>query len=79
MIGLKIKRHLFGAEKLKWFPLSVESTFQESVSKQNFYACERAKKAMSSRHSTYIPSSVKSPLQTTCLQRRFKKQKEVWK
>ena len=44
MIGLKRKRHLFGAEKLNDFYFSVESTFQESVSKQNFYACTRAKK-----------------------------------
>ena len=35
MIGIKRKRHLFGAE----------STFQESVSKQNFYACTKAKKS----------------------------------
>ena len=41
MSGLKRKRHLFGAEKLKW----AESIFQESVSKQNFYACARAKKS----------------------------------
>ena len=43
------------------FYFSAESTFQESVSKKNFYACARAKKAMSSRHSACIPSSVKSP------------------
>ena len=51
MIGIKRKRHLFGAEL----------TFQESVSKQNFYAYAKAKKAMSPRHSAYIPPSVKSP------------------
>ena len=45
MIGLKRKRHLFGAEKLKYFYFSAESTFQESVSKQNFYACARTKKS----------------------------------
>ena len=61
MIGLKRKPHFFRVEKLKWF-LAAESTFQESVNKQNFYACARAKKATSSRHSAYISSSVKSPL-----------------
>ena len=52
------------SERKSWydFYFSVESTFQESVSKQNFYACARAKKAMSPRHSAYISSSVKSPL-----------------
>ena len=40
----------------------MESTFQESVGKQNFYECSRAKKAMWPRHSAYIPSSVKSLL-----------------
>ena len=43
------------------FYFSAESTFQESVSKQNFYACAKGKKAMSPRQSAYIPSSVKSP------------------
>ena len=46
MTSLKRKRHLFLAEKLKYFYFSGESTFQESVSKQNFYTCARAKKAM---------------------------------
>ena len=41
MIGLKRKRHLFGAEKLKLFLLL---SGIESVSKQNFYACAIAKK-----------------------------------
>ena len=44
---------------------SPESKFRESVSKQNCYACAKAKKkkkkAMPLRHSAYIPSSVKSP------------------
>ena len=44
MIGLKRKRHLFGVEKLKWFLLLSGIDIQESVSKENFYACARAKK-----------------------------------
>ena len=60
MIGLKRKRQFFEAKKLKWFLLFSGIIFQESVSKQNLYACARAKKAMSLRHSAYIPSSVKS-------------------
>ena len=48
------------------FQVEIISTFKpnrhfRSVSKQNFYANARAKKAMSPRHSAYIPSSVKSP------------------
>ena len=43
------------------FYFSEESEFQESFSKQNFYACARAKNAMSPLHSAYIPPSVKSP------------------
>ena len=37
------------SERKSWndFYFSGESTFQESVSKQNFYACAAAKKAMS--------------------------------
>ena len=50
MIGIKRKRHLFGAE----------STFQESVSKQNYYACAKAKKkAMSPRHSAQCKIALK--------------------
>ena len=60
MICLKRKRHLFRAG----FYFSAESTFQEIVSKQNFYACARAKRSMSPRHSAYILSSVKSPQAT---------------
>ena len=40
----------------------MELRFQKNVSKQNFYAYAKAKKAMSRRHSAYIPSSVKLPL-----------------
>ena len=47
MIGLNRKGHMFEVEKLKWFYFSAESTFQESVSKKNFYACARAKKPVS--------------------------------
>ena len=47
---LKILQHLFGTEKLKWFLLTAESTFQESFSQQNFYTYARAKTAMSPRH-----------------------------
>ena len=44
------------------FYFSAESTFQESVSKQNFYACAGAKKkVMLLQHSTCILSSVKLP------------------
>ena len=57
MICLKRKRHLFGAV----FYFSAESTFQEIVSKQNFYACARAKKSDVPTTFAYIPSSVKSP------------------
>ena len=63
MICLKRKQYLLGAESWNDFYFSAELTFQESVSKQNFYACARAKiKAMSSRYFAYIPASVKSPL-----------------
>ena len=41
---------------------SAELTFQESVSKKNFYVCATAKKSDMPRHSVYIPSSVKSRL-----------------
>ena len=37
IIGLKRKWHLFGAKSWSDFYFSAESTFQESVSKQNFY------------------------------------------
>ena len=47
---LKILQHLFGTEKLKWFLLTAESTFQENFSQQNFYTYARAKTAMSPRH-----------------------------
>ena len=62
MIGLK--RSDICSERKSWNDsyFSVESTFQESVTKQNFYVCARGKKAMPQRHSAYIPSSVKSPL-----------------
>ena len=59
IIGLKRKRHLFGAND---FYFSVEMTFQEIVSKQNFCVCATAEKAMSPGHSAYIPSGVKSSL-----------------
>ena len=47
------------SERKSWndFYFSAESTFEESVSKQNFYACTRAKKAMSRRHCANIPSN----------------------
>ena len=63
MIGLKGKRHLSGAEKLKWFLLfsGIDISGKFGVSKQNFYACARVKKSDVARHSAYIPSSVKSP------------------
>ena len=51
-------------ERKSWnnFYFSAESTFQESVSKQNFYACAGAKKkVMLLQHSTCILSSVKLP------------------
>ena len=60
MIGFKKKRN--SRKSRNNFCFSAESTFQESVSKQNFYACARAKKAMLLPHSAYIPSSVKTPL-----------------
>ena len=62
MIGLKRKRHLLGAEKLKRFLLSAESTFQESFSKKAITQVQEQTKGMSPRHSAYIPPSVKSPL-----------------
>ena len=62
MIGLKRKRHLFEAEKLNDFYFSAESTFQESVSKQNFCACTRSKKSNVAATFRLHPSSVKSPL-----------------
>ena len=52
MIGLKRKRHLFEAEKLKSFLLFSGIDIQK---------IKKIKKAMLSLHSTYIPSSVKSP------------------
>ena len=55
MIDLKRKRHLFGAEKWKWFLLW-------SGINKNFAHVQEQKKAMSQRHSVYIPPSVKSPL-----------------
>ena len=47
MIGLKGKRHLFGAEKLKWFLLfsGIDISVKCGVNKQNFYACARLKKS----------------------------------
>ena len=59
MISSKRKWHFFGAKRLKWFQLFSGIDNQESVSKQEH------KEAMSPRHSTYIPSSLKSPL--TCV------------
>ena len=44
MIGLLRKHYLFGAEKLEWFLLFSGIKISGSVSKQNFYACARAKK-----------------------------------
>ena len=41
MIGLKGKRHLFGAEKLIWF-LLLSGIDISGVSKEGFYACTRA-------------------------------------
>ena len=52
---------MIGLKNLNDFYFSAESIFQESVGKQNFYACERAKKAMSPRRFAYIPPSAKSP------------------
>ena len=51
------------SEKKSWNDLyfSAESTFQESVSKQKFYACARGKQTVSPLHSAYIPSGVKPP------------------
>ena len=58
MIGLKRKRHLFGAKKS-------ESTFdissKMSVNK-TFTHVQEQKKVKSPQHSAYILSSVKSPL-----------------
>ena len=71
MIGLKRKRHLFGAKKLKLFLLFSGIDISGKCSKQNFYAFARTKKAMSLRHSAYIPS-VKSPLHTLKIYRLFK-------
>ena len=56
MIGFKKKRN--NRKSRNNFYFSAESTFQESVSRQNFYACARAKKAISQRHSTCIPSCI---------------------
>ena len=55
MTGLKRKRQFFEQKSWNNFYFSAKSTFQESVSKQNFNACARAK------HSAVIPSNVKSP------------------
>ena len=44
MIGLRRKRQFFGVKKLKWFLLFSGIDIQESVSKQNFYACARTEK-----------------------------------
>ena len=43
MIGFLKKRHLLGAKNWNGFYFSAESIFQESVSKQNFYACSKEK------------------------------------
>ena len=69
MIGLKTKRHLFGAEKLNDFYFSAESTFQESVSKQNFCACARAKK--SDVAAAFRLHSVKCKITFTVLDRKM--------
>ena len=61
MIGLKRKRHLLERKSWNDFYFSAEWTFQEIVSKQNFYACARAKKSDVPTTFAYIPSSVKSP------------------
>ena len=44
MICLKRKQYLLGAESWNDFYFSAELTFQESVSKQNFYTCAWAQK-----------------------------------
>ena len=53
MIGLKGRNDFY---------FSAESTFQESVSKQNFYACARAKIRDIIATFPFIPCSVKPPL-----------------
>ena len=42
---VKTKRHLFRAEKLKWFLLFSGIDISAKWSKQNFYACARTKKS----------------------------------
>ena len=44
-IGLKRKRHFLGWKSWNDSYFPAELTFQESVSKQEFYACARAKKS----------------------------------
>ena len=45
MISLKRNRQFLGVKKLKWFLLFSGVDISGSVSKQNFYACARAKKS----------------------------------
>ena len=61
-IGLKRKRHLFGAEKLKWFLLfSGIEISGKYLSAKLLRMCKSKKKSDIVATFRYIPSSVKSP------------------